>query len=85
MQRDLFGQKASVEAPLKDPVELDCEVTALTAHAALLRFLDSEGRPREGGSPRNQLRFRGNGSPRIGAHVVVLGSFKAREVGADAD
>lgn len=85
MQRDLFGQKASVEAPLKDPVELDCEVTALTAHAALLRFLDSEGRPREGWSPLKHLRFRGNGSPRMGAQVLDIESFKAREIGADAD
>lgn len=82
-QRDLFGKTASVEAGLKDPVELDCEVIALTDLAARLRFIDEEGRETEAWAPLKHLRFRGNGSPQKGVQVLDIERFKAREIGAD--
>ena len=81
-QRDLFGTPRQRHDGLKDPVELDCEVTALTDLAAKLRFLDDEGRETEAWAPFRHIRFRGNGSPRKGVQVLDIERFKAREIGA---
>ena len=81
-QQDFFGSARRADKGLKDPVELDCEVIALTDLAARLRFLDEEGRETEAWAPLRLLRFRGNGTPQKGAQVLDIECFKAREIGA---
>lgn len=81
-QRDLFGG-VTRQKYLKQRVELECEVCALTDAAAWLRFIDEEGREAEAWAPLKHLRFRGNGSPQKGVQVLDIERFKAREIGAD--
>lgn len=81
--RDLFGSTLPAPAhSLRDPVEMDCTVTALTELAAKLRFLDVEGDETESWVPLKLLAFRGNGAPRKGTQLLDIERFKAREIGA---
>ena len=82
MQRDLFGGTARKVDGLREPVELDCEVIALTDLAARLRFVADDGGLHEAWVPLRLMRFRGNGSARMGAQVLDIERFKAREIGA---
>lgn len=82
MQTDLFGKPQRDERGLKHPVELECEVTVIRDLSVQLKFISPEGREGEAWCPRSLLRFRGNGSARMGAQVLDIERFKAREIGA---
>jgi len=81
-QRDLFGGRARADTGLREPVELDCEVTVIREFAVQLKFISPEGQEGEAWCPRSLLRFRGNGQARMGAQVLDIERFKAREIGA---
>lgn len=79
-QRDLFGG-VTRQKDLKQPIELECEVRVLTEAAARLLFTRDRHEALEW-VPLSLIRFRGNGEPQLGAQIIDIEKFKAREIGA---
>jgi hypothetical protein len=79
-QRDLFGG-VTMRKTLKHPVELECEVRVLTDAAARLLVI-SDGREMLEWVPLSLIEFRGNGEPQLGAQIIDIEKFKAKEIGA---
>lgn len=79
-QRDLFGG-VTRQKYLKQRVELECEVCALTDAAAWLLFTRDRHEALEW-VPLSLIRFRGNGEPQLGAQIIDIEKFKAKEIGA---
>lgn len=79
-QRDLFGGTTKAKS-LKHPVELECEVRLLTDAAARLFFI-SGGIERLEWVPLSLIGFCGNGEPQLGAQIIDIEKFKAKEIGA---
>lgn len=79
-QRDLFGGTTKAKT-LKHPIELECEVCALTEAAARLLIV-SQRLDALVWVPLSLIRFRGNGEPQLGAQIIDIEKFKAREIGA---
>ncbi|MDP1628835.1 hypothetical protein [Parvibaculum sp.] len=80
--RDLFGGHSRAEQPpLKYPVELECDVQVIRELSVRLTFI-AGGKEILEWVPLKLIRFRGNGEPRLGAQVLDIERFKAREIGA---
>ena len=81
-QRDLFGGRTRMQEGLKEPIELDCKVMALSDHAAKLNFIGADDEEQEVWVPLSLLEFRGAGRPQKGTQVLEIERWKAKEIGA---